>query len=74
MFTYRPEKIIIDKKVSSEPLTKQLCRQFADVPKLFVENYEWHKEETAVDPYLNPLTMGKKILHLKYFKGKSIKR
>ena len=74
MFTYRPEKIIIDKKVSSEPLTKQLCKQFSDVPKFIVENYEWHKEETGVDPYLSPLTMGKKILHLKYFKGKSIKR
>ena len=74
MFFYHPEKIIIDKKVSSEPLTKQLCEQFVDVPRVIVENYEWHKEESEVDPLLNPLTKGKKILHLKYFKGKSIKR
>jgi len=74
MFIYNPEKIIIDKKVSSEPLTKQLCKQFVDVPRVIVENYEWHKEEPEVDPLLNPLTKGKKILHIKYFKGKSIKR
>ncbi len=74
MFNYRPEKIIIDKNVSSEPLTKQLCEKFANVPKVYVENFEWHKDEQEMDPLLNPLTMGKKILHLKYFKGKSIKR
>jgi len=74
MFIYRPEKIIIDKKVSTEPLTKQLCEQFDDVQKIIVENYEWHREESVIDPLLNPLTVGKKILHLKYFKGNSIKR
>ena len=62
-------KLIVDKKVSKEPLTRQLCEQFNDVQKIVVENYEWHKEETAVDPYLNPLTMGKKILHTVNFVG-----
>ena len=40
MFNYRPEKIIIDKKVCSEPLTKQLCEQFSDIPKKIVDNYD----------------------------------
>tara|TARA_Y100001970_G_C14237843_1_gene863006 strand:+ start:996 stop:2132 length:1137 start_codon:yes stop_codon:yes gene_type:complete len=73
-FNYRPEKIIIDKYVSAEPLTKQICDQFKDVPKFIVDNYEWHKNKSNIDPLLNPLTMGKKIIHLKYFKGKSVKR
>tara|TARA_B100000676_G_C17993091_1_gene796102 strand:+ start:39 stop:1175 length:1137 start_codon:yes stop_codon:yes gene_type:complete len=72
-FVYRPEKIIIDRNVSNEPLTIQVCRQFENVPKLVVENYAWHKDESDIDPLLNPLSLGKKTLHLKYFKGIPIK-
>jgi len=73
MFFYRPERIIIDKNVSNEPLTEHICERFTDVPKIFVENYAWHKDELENDSMLNPLTSGKKTLHLKHFKGKSIK-
>jgi len=73
MFSYRPERIIIDKAVSTEPLTEQICERFADVPKIFVENYSWHKNEPKVEYLQDPLTKGKKTLHLKHFKGKPIK-
>lgn len=73
MFSYLPERIIIDKSVTDEPLTEQICKTFSDVPKIFVENYAWHKNEYKEEHILNPLTKGKKTLHLKHFKGKPIK-
>jgi len=73
MFSYLPERIIIDKSITDEPLTEQICKTFSDVPKIFVENYAWHKNEYKEEHILNPLTKGKKTLHLKHFKGKPIK-
>ena len=73
MFQYRPERIIIDQAVSAEPLTEQICERFPEVPTQLVENFAWHQDETGADPLRNPLTQGKKTLHLKYFKGTSIK-
>ena len=73
MFYYHPERIFIDKAVSEEPLTRQICSRFQDVPTYEVENYDWHKESSVYDPLKNPLSKGKKTLHLKYFQGKSIK-
>ena len=73
MFYYHPERILIDKAVSEEPLTRQICSRFQDVPTYEVENYDWHKESSVNDPLKNPLSKGKKTLHLKYFQGKSIK-
>jgi hypothetical protein len=73
MFQYIPERIIIDKAVIAEPLTEQICEHFSDVPRQVVENFAWHHDEFGTDPLRNPLTKGKKTLHLKYFKGKSIK-
>ena len=73
MFQYYPERIIIDKAVSKERLTAQVCKRFPEVPKLVVDNFAWHQDEIGTDPLRNPLTQGKKTLHLKYFKGKSIK-
>ena len=73
MFYYHPERIIVDKAVSEEPLTRQICSRFQDVPTYEVENYDWHKESSVNDPLKNPLSKGKKTLHLKYFQGKSIK-
>ena len=73
MFQYHPERIIIDKAVAAEPLTEQICGRFPDVPKQLVDNFAWHHDETGTDPLRNPLTQGKKTLHLKYFKGTSIK-
>jgi len=70
---YHPERIIIDKPVLGESLTKQICERFPEVPTLVVDNYAWHLDETRTDPLRNPLTQGKKTLHLKYFKGTSIK-
>ena len=73
MFFYHPERILIDKAVSEEPLTLQICNRFQNVPTYEVENYDWHKEGSVNDPLKNPLSQGKKTLHLKYFQGKSIK-
>ena len=73
MFNYHPERIIIDKAVSDETLTHQICSNFPDVPTFEVKNYEWHKENSIKDPLKNPLSHGKKTLHLKYFQGTSIK-
>lgn len=73
MFKYSPERIIIDKAVAKEPLTEQICKIFSDVPKQIVENFAWHKDESGYDPMKNPLTKGKKTLHLKHFKGLSMK-
>ena len=73
MFRYRPERIIIDKAVSSEPLTEQICARFPEVSKVIVDNFAWHQDESNVDPLRNPLTHGKKTLHLKYFRGASFK-
>ena len=73
MFQYRPERIIIDQAVSAEPLTEQICERFPEVPRTVVENFAWHQDESGTDPLRNPLTQGKKTLHLKYFKGTSIK-
>ena len=71
MFQYRPERIIIDQAVSAEQLTEQICASFPEVPKEIVDNFAWHQEESNVDPLRNPLTLGKKTLHLKYFRGTS---
>ena len=73
MSLYRPDRIIIDSAVCEEPITKQICERFPDVKKNIVESFAWHKDEIDVDPMKNPLTHGKKTLHLKYFKGKSVK-
>jgi len=73
MFYYHPERILIDKAVSEEPLTRQICSRFPDVPTYEVKNYDWHKESSVNDPLKNPLSQGKKTLHLKYFQGTSIK-
>ena len=73
MFFYHPERILIDKAVSEEPLTRQICGRFPDVPTYEVKNYGWHKESSVTDPLKNHLSQGKKTLHLKYFQGTSIK-
>ena len=73
MFQYRPERIIIDKAVSAEPLTEQICASFPEVSKEIVDNFAWHQDESNTDPLRNPLTHGKKTLHLKYFRGASFK-
>ncbi len=73
MFNYHPERILIDTEVSNEPLTHQICNRFQDVPTFEVKNYDWREENTMKDPLKNPLTQGKKTLHLKYFQGTSIK-
>ena len=73
MFNYHPERILIDTEVSKEPLTHQICNRFPDVPTFEVINYDWRKERSVNDPLKNPLTQGKKTLHLKYFQGTSIK-
>ena len=73
MYNYHPERILIDTAVSEEPLTKQICGRFPDVPTYTVKNYNWHKESSLKDPLKNPLSQGKKTLHLKFFHGTSIK-
>ena len=73
MYNYHPERILIDTAVSEEPLTRQICSRFPDVPTFEVKNYDWHKDTSMTDPLKNPLSKGKKTLHLKYFQGKSIK-
>ena len=69
MYNYHPERILIDTAVSEEPLTKQICDRFPDVPTYKVKNYNWHKESSLNDPLKNPLSQGKKTLHLKFFHG-----
>ncbi len=73
MFYYHPERILIDKRVSDEPLTQQICGRYPDVPTYEVKNYEWHKDSSVNDPLKNSLSQGKKTLHLKYFQGTPIK-
>ncbi|MGK5095410.1 spore photoproduct lyase family protein [Deltaproteobacteria bacterium TL4] len=73
MFEYQPERIIIDDAVKKEPLTLQVCERFSQVPQEVVSDYAWHRHEVDEDPLKNPLTRGKKILHLKYFQGVPIK-
>ncbi|MBF0288824.1 MAG: radical SAM protein [SAR324 cluster bacterium] len=73
MNSYVPEKIIVDRAVRNDPFTQNLLEKFSDVPCEILENYSWHKNENNPDPAKNPLTEGKKILHLKYFAGNSIK-
>ena len=73
MYYYHPERILIDKAVSEEPLTRQICSRFPDVPTSEAKNYGWHKESSVTDPLKNHLSQGKKTLHLKYFQGTSIK-
>ena len=73
MFYYQPERILIDKAVSKKPLTREICSRFPNVPTYEVKNFEWHKEGSVTDPLRNPLSQGKKTLHLKYFQGTSIK-
>ncbi len=73
MFDYHPERIIIDAAVSKDRLTRQICSRFPDVPTYEVKNYDWHKESSDNDPLKNHLSKGKKTLHLKYFRGASIK-
>jgi len=73
MIYYHPERILIDKAVSDEPLTRQICSRFPDVPTFEVKNYDWHNDNSIADPLKNPLSQGKKTLHLKYFQGASIK-
>lgn len=73
MTYYTPEKIIVDQAVLEESLTKTVLHQFSNIPWEVVDKYAWHKDEAASDPAKNPLTQGKKILHLKYFAGMPIK-
>ncbi len=73
MTDYIPERIIVDQAVMDEPFTQNLLGKFSNLPCEIVENYAWHKNENNPDPVKNPLTEGKKTLHLKYFPGNSIK-
>ena len=73
MTVYTPERIIVDKAVLHTSLTQRMLKKFPQVPYEVVENYAWHKDEVQFDPAINPLTQGKKTLHLKYFAGMPIK-
>lgn len=73
MFEYIPEQIIIDEAVQDETLTREICERFSHIPQIPVKDYAWHREEKDYDPARNPLTKGKKTLHLKNFKGMAIK-
>lgn len=73
MLSYVPERIVVDSTVLNEPLVQNVLNRFSEVPYQVVESYAWHKDEIAVDPLKNPLTQGKKTLHLKHFPGISVK-
>ena len=73
MTTYVPERILVDKAVWHTPLTRRMLNKFPEVPYAVVENFTWHKDEAPLDPAINPLTRGKKTLHLKYFAGMPVK-
>ena len=72
-FEYLPERIIVDRAVLNEPLTQTVLHKFSNRPCEVVERYAWHQDEPSLDPLKNPLTQGKKVLHLKYFAGLPIK-
>lgn len=69
---YIPERIVVDRKVEHEPFVQQVLQQFPHIQHEVVESYAWHKDEDS-DPNKNPLTQGKRILHLKHFPGISFK-
>jgi len=73
MTDYIPEQIIVDQTVFEEPLTQKVLSKFPEVPYEIVETYTWHKDQVGRDPVKNPLTQGKKTLHLKHFAGMPIK-
>ena len=73
MTPYLPERILVDQAVVDEALTQAVLQRFPEVPHQIVEHYAWHKDESDYDPIKNPLTQGKKTLHLKHFPGMSIK-
>ena len=73
MTVYAPERILVDKAVLNTSLTRRTLNKFPQVPYAIVDNYSWYKDEVPLDPAINPLTQGKKTLHLKYFAGMPIK-
>ena len=73
MLNYRPEQILIDVEVENSLLALEICDRFSDVPQLILEQGANHKKILGLDPGRNPLTQGKKNLHLKYFQGHSFK-
>ena len=73
MKSYCPDKIIVDRSIQNEPFVQEILQCFSHVEFRMVEKYEWHKDELVPDPAKNPLTQGKKILHLKNFPGIAIK-
>ena len=73
MLNYRPERILIDPEVKNSKLTREICDRFSDVPQLILENGVEEHKTLGLDPGRNPLTQGKKTLHLKYFQGHSFK-
>ncbi|MEC7087166.1 MAG: hypothetical protein VXW83_07110, partial [SAR324 cluster bacterium] len=73
MLNYRPERILIDPEVKNSKLTREICDRFSDVPQLILENGVEQHKTLGLDPGRNPLTQGKKTLHLKYFQGHSFK-
>lgn len=73
MFQYRPDQIIVDEPVRNSVLTQEILETFQDVPFKVVSDFAWHRDVPERDPSANPLTQGKRILHLKHFQGKSFK-
>ena len=73
MLNYRPEQILIDVEVKNSLLVREICDRFSDVPQLILEQGDDHKKTLGLDPGRNPLTQGKKKLHLKYFQAHSFK-
>ncbi len=73
MLLYTPERIIVDQAVCREQFTQEILQKFPSVPYEVVESYAWHRDESHPDPAKNPLSKGKKTLHLKYFPGISFK-
>ena len=73
MFIYQPEQILIDPAVQDTTLTRKICKTFSHVPQQITQKFAWQQEQHKFDPVKNPLTKGKKILHLKEFKGQFVK-
>ena len=73
MINYRPERSLIDARVENSFLTREICDRFSDVPQLILNPETDHKKTLRLDPGRNPLTQGKKTLHLKYFQGHAFK-
>jgi len=67
---FRPEKIYIDEDVKDAPISRKILEKYSDAKQITVSEDELHAELTHRELTVSD---GKKILHLKRFKGNPFK-